>query len=39
MKKKKSSQLLKKEDYEKASSQLGHDAQEVKRIFDILLSK
>ncbi len=36
---KKCSQLLKKEDYEKASSQLGHDAQEVKRIFDILLSK
>ncbi len=36
---KKCSQTLKKEDYEKAGVQLGHDAQEVKRIFDILLSK
>lgn len=30
---------LDKEDYLKASAQIGHDAQEIKRIFDILLSK
>lgn len=36
---KKCSQTLKKEDYAKAGVQLGHDAQEIKRIFDILLSK
>ena len=36
---KKCSQLLDKEDYIKAGAQLGHDAEEIKRVFDILLSK
>ena len=34
---KKCSQILTKEDYLKAGTQLGHDAQEIKRVFDILL--
>lgn len=34
---KKCSQILTKEDYLKAGTQLGHDAEEIKKVFDILL--
>lgn len=36
---KKCSKILNKEDYLKASAQIGHNVEELKRVFDILLSK
>jgi len=34
---KKCSQVLAKEDYSKAGTQLGHDPEEIQRVFDIIL--